>query len=162
MSPGPLLEHLLGRRRREPSRPRYTRDVGHFWLRRVSLLVLLVLAVFPVSGTVCAVLCLPAASGGSESGGHHTSAPPCHEPVSGGPKVEGRSGHGCDRHNSPAHEATAALTAGVRSDISLISVTQLIEPGTPNLFPLTSVRTHSGSSPPGPATTTRTPLVLRI
>ena len=161
MSRGPLLEHLLGRRTRERSHPRYTRDVGHFWLRRVSLLVLLLLAVLPVSGTVCAALCMPAASAGSVSGGHHAASPPCHEPASGHPRVAGTSGHAC-RHNGPAHEATAALTAGVRSDISLLSVTQLIEPGTPNLFARTSVRTHSGSSPPGPSTPTRTPLVLRI
>ena len=161
MSRGPLLEHLLGRRTRERSHQRYTRDVGLFWLRRVSLLVLLVLALLPVSGTVCAALCVPAASAGSMSG-HHASSPPCHEPTSGHPRVVGTSGHACDRHNGPAHDATATLTAAVRSDISLISVTQLVGPGTPDLFALTSVRTHSGSSPPGPATPTRTPLVLRI
>ncbi len=147
-----LMEDLLGRGSRERSHPRYTRNVVLFWQRGLSLVVLSVLAVLPVSGTMCAALCKPAANAGSVS----------HEPVSGQRQVQGTSGHDCDRHKGPAHEATARLTGAACSDISLISVTRHVGPGTPNLFALTSVRTHAGSSPPGPAASTRPPLVLRI
>jgi hypothetical protein len=169
MNRRPPLEYLLGRSTRERWHPRYTWNVVLFRQRGISLVVLSVLAVLPVSGTVCAALCMPAAKATSASHEHqashehHASAQPSHEPVAGQQRVEGTSGHDCGRHNGPTHEATATLTAAVRSsDISLISVTQLVGPGTPNVFALISVRTHSGSSPPGPAAPTRAPLVLRI
>lgn len=175
MSRARLREHLLGRRTQERPHTRYTRNVVLFSQRGISFVVLSVLAVLPVSGTVCAALCTPAANvtsashehqaspGHQASHEHHASAQPSHEPAAGQQRVEGTSVHDCDRHNGPAREATATLTAAVRSsDISLISVTQLVGRGTPKVVALTSVGTHSGSSPPGPAAPTRALLVLRI
>ena len=123
--------------------------------------MLTVLTLVPVSGTLCAALCLPAAPSVSEGGQHHAAPPPCHEPVSEQPRVHPTPGHACDCHVGPAREATGTLTAAARHEHGIPSVTQLESPGTTAPRALTTDR-RSRSGPPGSPRSTRAPLVLRI
>jgi hypothetical protein len=136
--------------------------VGLFRNRRASLVVLAVLAGLPVSGTVCAALCVPAVNAAPTPSVHDVAASHCDEPVSGRRGVRGTSGHDCSHHDGAAREAAASLTAA-RADTAVLPMARHVAPASSNLFGSTSVRVHSGSSPPpGAASPTRTPFVLLI
>jgi hypothetical protein len=141
---------------------RYTPTVGLFRNRGISLVVLAVLAGLPVSGSVCAALCVPAVKAVPDPAMHDAAASHCDEPASGRPRVRGTSGHDCSHHDGAAREAASSLTAA-RADTAVLPMARHVAPAASNLFGSTSVRVHSGSSPPpGAASPTRTPFVLLI
>ena len=150
----------------------YTRFVGLVWQRTIGAIVLSVFAGLPVSGMLCAAACAPSATAEAATADPHShhanhaqraSASPSSELVPGQPAVDAPPGHDCTRHQGAAGETSPSLSA-VRADADLIWVVQQqILPTAPHLSGLTSLRVHSGSSPPpGAASPTRAPLVLRI
>jgi hypothetical protein len=129
--------------------------------RSVSSLVLVLITLVPVSGTLCAALCLPAAPSRPAGGEHQVAPSPCHETVSGQPRVYGARGHDCDCHITTAGETAATLTAATRREHGTSSLTQLPGRGSATLLPLPTI-VLSASSPPGSLAFTRDPFVLRI
>lgn len=141
--------------------PRYTPTVGP-WQRRVSLVVLSVLAALPVSGTVCAALCVAAVHAAVAQSEHHATRSHSHESAPRGFHVRGTSGHDCNRPDSPGREATATMAAA-RSYSGVPSTVQHVTPAAPNRLAATWLHLQSDSSPPpGWASSTPSPLVLRV
>ena len=85
---------------------RYTRIVG--WnLRTISVAMLMVLFVLPLSGTLCALACDQAAHS-EGSGHHHEATPESSQPAApDAPLVGGPSAHPCD-HLAVIQQAIAA------------------------------------------------------
>ena len=149
----------------------YTRFVRLVWQRTISVTVLSLLAVLPVSGPVCALLCAPPAQDETATAGHHdqhaghgehASMPPDRE------SLVNQAGMGAPPHQDcSSHQAlgdvTAASLSAVRADAGLITAVQHVLPMAAYLSRPTSLRVHSGSSPPlDTPSPTRAPLVLRI
>ena len=136
---------------------RYTQTVG-LNLRTISITMLMVFALLPLSGTLCAITCDTAAH--SESSGHHHGA--AQEPTRSAdfeiPQVSGPSVHPCD------HDVTIqpVTTAAERPPIAiaaqpavLLALDAFAAP------PIQRLRPSQGA-PPGTAPPTSTPLVLRV
>ena len=139
---------------------RYTDIVG--WnLRTISIVMLAVLSVLPVSRALCTVMCdsVPAA----EAAAHHHGAPHCPEAAADalGVQFEAAGDHDCSNHE--AAPAQAMLKASERDQSSSLSSASLIllPSSVLELAHTTSISAgHSpgfGGTPPG-----TTPLPLRI
>ena len=140
---------------------RYTRSVS--WRHRISVVLLLLLTALPVSGTVCAMLCDPAAA--TRAAAHHASGKPCDDDQAttamSGPQIRSTAGHDCNDHEAAVRQA--ATTTATRADSvagpSLLvavpvhaSISNRIDANT-----VFEYRTPPGSTPP-----TASPLVLRV
>ena len=137
---------------------RYTRIVG--WKQRVSVVVLVVFASLPVSGTLCAMICDSAAAAAST---HHGSDKNCEEAAhpSTGAQIGGASNHDCSDHDAAIRQA--ASTAPERIELKAAGIVFALSAGHPsfNSLPL-SAPAINDTSPPGTAPRTTTPLVLRV
>jgi hypothetical protein len=147
--------------RREPEIARYTRQVTVL-PRTVSLALVLVLAVLPVSAAVCATVCLSGAEA-SPADGHHASAPSCHEPPAhSGPVVRNVTTGDCGRHDGSGHEAAPSRTA-LRAGSGAPVMVAHIHPAVPeSSLAGWRVARLSEIPPPGRSSPARAPLVLRI
>lgn len=149
----------------------YTRFVRLVWQRTICVAVLSLLAVLPVSGPVCAVLCAPPAQDKATTAGHHDqhadhgqhpSVPAdrkllVNQTAMGVPPHQDCSGH------QGVGDGTAASLSAVRADAGLVTAVQHVLPVAAYPSPPTSLRVHSGSSPPlDSPLSTRAPLILRI
>jgi hypothetical protein len=140
---------------------RYTRTVS--WRHRISLVVLIVLTAFPVSGMGCAMLCGSAAT--TRGAAHHGSAKSCDDEQatapSSGSQVRGTSAHDCSNHDAVV--PIAATTSATRADSvpgpSLLAAVPLHDSfsNRSDSDVVMSNRTPPGSTPP-----TASPLVLRV
>ena len=127
--------------------------------QRISVVVLVVLAALPVSGTLCALICDSAAKTASA---HHGSDKDCADPPrpSNEPGIQGLSEHDCSNHDAAVRPV--ATTAAERIDLrtapalfaGLATFTLSSLPASALAFEYTS--------PPGTAPPTTTPLVLRV
>lgn len=130
----------------------------------MSVLALALLTGLPASATVCAMLCESATMNGSvASGHHHGSASHAQEPIrsTAEPKIHGVSGHDCSSHDAALGQAST--TAAERADRGVTSI-PLVTTTTPGTF---KALTEPGpsfdySAPPGTASPTTTPVVLRV
>lgn len=149
----------------------YTRFVRLVWQRTISVAVLSLLAILPVSGPVCAVLCAPPAQDESATAGHHdqhadhgqhASMPPDRELFPNQAAVGVPPHQDCSGPHALG-DVTAASLSAVRADAGLITAVQHVLPMAAYLSRPMPLRVHSGSSPP-PDTPSprRAPLVLRI
>jgi hypothetical protein len=140
---------------------RYTRIVS--WRHRISLVLLLLLTAWPVSGTVCTMLCDSATA--PRDAAHHASGKPCDDEQattpSSGPQVRSTAGHDCSDHDAAMREA--ATTTATRADSVLGPSLLVAVPVHDSISSLTDsdavfdYRTPPGSTPP-----TASPLVLRV
>lgn len=141
--------------------PRYTRKVRASSHRWIGVLLLVVLAVLPASGTVCAALCVPAVDAATPIRGHAADAP-CHDAASDGAGLRGMAGHDCGRHDGIARDVAASLTPS-RSDAGALSAGGPVALPAPYPAAPHPARVRSGpGAPPGTGSPTGTPLVLRI
>ena len=136
----------------------YTRIVG--WKHRISVVVLVVLAVVPVSRALCAVAC--GSSAETSSAHHGRASEQCDEPAWSPPGVhiEDVSDHDCSAHGATVpHVATAAAERISVHIAHVISVAPTryttFDPAPANAPAFEYFR------PPGLASTT-IPLVLRV
>ena len=137
---------------------RYTRIVG--WKQRVSVVVLVVFASLPVSGTLCAMMCDSAAAAAST---HHGSDKNCEEAArpSTGIQVEGASGHDCGNHDAAVRQI--ASTASERVELKAAAIVFALSAGHTSFSSLPpSAPAIDDAGPPGTAPRTTTPLVLRV
>lgn len=137
----------------------YTRFVGFFWRRGVSVLVLSVFAGLPVSSLVCAIDCAAGARATPAAVAHHGSPATCHEVSEASVSIAGASHHDCEH---PDFAAAAFLTAGragatVLSGKLAIGATRQVA-----LAPIAGYAQPRSGAPPGTAAPVRTPVVLRI
>lgn len=138
-------------------RSRYTRNVG--WnLRTISVAMLVVLSVLPLSGTLCALACDQAAHS-EGSGHHHEAAPEANHPAAPDvPLAGGPSAHPCD-HAAAIQQAT---TAPERTQIAVsIPPPSMVTVGQ-SAPPLLQMAPASHGAPPGSTPSTSIPLVLRV
>ena len=133
---------------------RYTRSVG--WnLRAISVAMLVVLFVLPLSGTLCALACDQAAHP-EGSGHHHEAAPEASQPAARDvPLVGGPSAHPCD-HLAVIQQAIAA------PERTQIAVSAPAGPMGEFAPPLLQRARASHGAPPGSTPPTSIPLVLRV
>ena len=137
---------------------RYTPIVG--WKRRVSVVVLVVFASLPVSGTLCAMICDSAAAAAST---HHGSDKTCEEAPhpSTGAQIEGVSNHDCGDHDAAVRQVTS--TAAERIELKAAAIVFALSAGHRSFSSLPlSAPVIDDTSPPGTAPRTTTPLVLRV
>ena len=128
------------------------------WRQQVSALVLVVLAALPVTSTVCAAVCDSPATAVSA---HHASGANCEETSqsSDGPAI-GPSAHDCSVHASVTETATTPVQ---RTDLNAaphLLATALAD-ATLNP-PASTAASIDYRSPPGSASPTAIPLVLRV
>ena len=136
---------------------RYTRSVG--WnLRTISVAMLVVLFVLPLSGTLCALACDQAAHS-EGSGHHHEATPESSQPAApDAPLVGGPSAHPCD-HLAVIQQAIAAPE---RTQIAVsVPAAPLVTVGE-FAPPLLQRARASHGAPPGSTPPTSIPLVLRV
>ena len=137
---------------------RYTRIVG--WKQRVSVVVLVVFASLPVSGTLCAMICDSAATAASM---HHGSDKNCEEAArpSTGAQIDGASNHDCGDHDAAVRQI--ASTAAERIELKTAANVFAFPAGHTSFSSLPlSAPVIDDASPPGSAPRTTTPLVLRV
>ena len=136
-------------------RARYTQDVG--WnVRTISITMLMVLSLLPLSGTLCAVVCDIARAEGS--GHHHGASQEADQSAPDAHFDAGPSAHPCDHSTAILQFTTAAERTQVATTVQpsvLVSVETFTAP--------TIRRTRAAAgAPPGSPPTSSTPLVLRI
>jgi hypothetical protein len=130
--------------------------------RLISLAVLAILTIVPVTGMVCAMLCDPPAASGTASHhgpGHHPT-----EPASPSTAVQvlDSSEHDCCDHDAEAREVVQL--APERPDVGAVSAslpTTAVIPGALKALPDLKTRFDYGAHP-GTAPPTTTLFVLRI
>jgi YHS domain-containing protein len=137
---------------------RYTRIVS--WKRQVTIVVLVLFTLLPVSGTLCAMVCDAAAATAST---HHGSGRTCEEaaPPSTGVQIEGVTDHDCVNHDAAVRRI--ASTAPKRVDLQAAAIVFALSAGHASFrsLPL-NAPAFDDTSPPGTAPRTTTPLVLRV
>lgn len=138
----------------------YTRIVS-LTQRSISIVVLAALTALPVAGTVCAMLCDPAAT--ATASAHHGADKNCEEPArpSTEVQIQGVSEHHCNNHYAAVRQV--ATTAAERADGAaagspLVSTT--VDATSSTLPALKAALEYI--TPPGSAPPTTTPLVLRV
>src|SRR5688500_17214837 len=120
--------------------------------------MLVVVALLPLSGTLCAMSCDTTAH--SESSGHHHGAAqePARSADADGPQVSGPRAHPC-HHEAAIQPAT---TAAARAPIAMSAQpASLLAHDALALPPIQGPRPSQGA-PPGTTPPTSTPLVLRV
>jgi hypothetical protein len=127
----------------------------------ISLVVLAILTVGPVTGTVCAMLCVPAAK--SDASSHHSPGHHRTEAASASTDVQifGVSEQDCCDHDAAARIATRAPE---RADVGAASASLALTAGVRGAFRALPDATTSVEfdAPPGAAPPTTAPFVLRI
>jgi hypothetical protein len=130
------------------------------WKERVSVVVLVLFAALPVSGTLCAMTCDSAAAAAST---HHGSGESCREAArsSAGVQIEGASDHDCSNHGASVRQFTS--TAPERVELKPTTIVSALSADHANFHssPL-SVRTIDEANPPGTSRRATIPLVLRV
>ena len=130
------------------------------WRHRIAVVLLVVFAGLPVSGTVCAMVCDSASSAVTT---HHSGDQECDQSVqpTTGPQIGGYHEHDCSTHQGAVRQAIT--TAAERADVTA-KVAPLATQGIPIEFVALRAATTliEDSSPPGTAPATATPLVLRV
>jgi hypothetical protein len=130
------------------------------WKQRVSVVVLVVFASLPVSGTLCAMMCDSAAVAAST---HHGSDKNCEEaarPLNGA-QIEGASHHDCGNHDAAIRQIASTASERVELNAAVIVVALSVGHTSFSSLPLSAPAIY-GASPPGTAPRTTTPLVLRV
>ena len=136
----------------------YTRFVG--WKQRIALVVLVVLAALPLSGTICAMVCDSTAKAGS---GHHGSDKNCEDRAqssTGGPLIKGVLQHNCSDHDVAIRQAASSAAERILLQTHPAPLTDLAALTFSSLA--ASGRSFAYTGPPGTAPPPTTPLVLRI
>ena len=143
---------------------RYTDDVRRRH-RAIGVIVLAILAGLPVAGTVCALLCNPAAgtrNGDGTGSAHHGAGASCREASSSAAGVQILS---ASHHDCGSHEGTLALVlstaAAARADWDFVppparTVAHARFASYPSFEPEATYSVPPGTCPPA------TPLVLRV
>lgn len=130
------------------------------WKQRVSVVVLVLFASLPVSGTLCGMMCDSAAAAASA---HHGSDKNCEEVAraSTGVQIESTSDHDCI--NDDAAIRQVASTVPERVELKAAAIVFALAAGHTSFrsLPL-SAPAIDDASPPGCAPQTTTPLVLRV
>ena len=140
-----------------PATERYTRIVS--WKQQVSVVVMVLFTLLPVSGTLCAMMCESAAAAAST---HHGSDKDCEEAArpSMGVQLEGATNHDCS-HDAAVRQI--ASTAPERVELKAAAIVFALSAGHTSFSSLPfSAPTFDDASPPGMAPRTTTPLVLRV
>ena len=137
---------------------RYTRIVS--WKQRVSVVVLVLFTALPVSATLCAMMCDPAAAAASD---HHGSDKNCQQVArsSTDVQIEGVSDHDCGNHDAAVRQVASVVSARVELHAAAIVFALSAGPTSFSSLPL-SAPAIDDASPPGTAPRTTTPLVLRV
>ena len=139
-----------------PTFASYTPCVG--WnLRTISTTMLMVLALLPLSGTLCALTCDVAAN--SKSSGHHHGAAQegTTSAAAGNPVISGTSFYPCDHDVAIEQFTTAAERApmAIAPPAALVAVDSFVAPRVQRVPP-------SQGAPPGTTPSTSNPVVLRV
>jgi hypothetical protein len=131
------------------------------WRRRIAVVVLMYLAALPLSGTICAMTCLP---GASTVAAHHQDGQDCSasSETTAAARIGGLTGSDCGNHDGVLPQV-AATVAQRADDLAVTSASATSDPAHPLFGSLTSFDLlHRYHPPPGTVPPTTTPLVLRV
>lgn len=130
------------------------------WKQRVGVVALVLVTSLPASGTLCALMCDPAAAAASA---HHGSDKNCGEVAhaSASVQVEGASDHDCGNHDAPIRPVASPVSE--RVELKAAPMVFALSAGHSSFRSLPiSAPSIDDASPPGTAPRTTTPVVLRV